>query len=52
LSAWLSDVFLDDSAIKVTVQSLENTLGDVAPLNQLGYHLLFEAVRPDVPENS
>lgn len=46
VSAWLSDSVLAEGEVKSAVQVLERALGDLAPFNQLGYHLLFEAARP------
>ncbi|MDF8263215.1 class I SAM-dependent methyltransferase [Luteipulveratus flavus] len=46
LSTWLSDSVLADESILGAVQKLESVLGDTAPFNHLGYHLLVEAVKP------
>lgn len=46
ISAWLSDTVLAEWKVKNAVHVLERVFSDLAPLNQLGYHLLFEAVRP------
>lgn len=46
LSVWLADEVLAQPGIRAVVSGLETALSDVAPLNQLGYHLLVEAVKP------
>ncbi|MBP2471582.1 ubiquinone/menaquinone biosynthesis C-methylase UbiE [Crossiella equi] len=46
LSVWLDNSLLRDSDVLGAVRGLERTLADLAPLNELGYHLLFEAVKP------
>jgi len=46
LSVWLADEVLAQSGIRSAVAGIEAVLADVAPLNQLGYHLLVEGVKP------
>lgn len=45
-SAWLSEAFLEEPAVHQCMQLLEEKLADIPPFNHLGYHLLFEAVKP------
>ncbi|AXB43268.1 class I SAM-dependent methyltransferase [Amycolatopsis albispora] len=49
ISAWLADSVLDNGDLAGAVRTLEALLGDLPPLNHLGYHLLVEAVKPAVP---
>jgi ubiquinone/menaquinone biosynthesis C-methylase UbiE len=46
ISVWLADEVLAQQGIRGAVSGLEAVLADVAPLNQLGYHLLVEGVKP------
>ena len=46
LSAWISDSILDNPEFINAIRTLETMLGDLPPLNHLGYHLLMEAVNP------
>jgi ubiquinone/menaquinone biosynthesis C-methylase UbiE len=48
ISAWISDSILDNSEFITAIRTLEALLGDLPPLNHLGYHLLMEAVNPAV----
>jgi ubiquinone/menaquinone biosynthesis C-methylase UbiE len=48
ISAWLADSVLDNGDLAGAARSLETLLGDLPPLNHLGYHLLMEAVKPAV----
>ncbi|GAB2736613.1 class I SAM-dependent methyltransferase [Amycolatopsis magusensis] len=48
LSAWLADSVLETAEVAGAVRTLETLLGDLPPLNHLGYHLLMEAVKPAV----
>lgn len=45
-SAWLSEAFLEEPAVRQCMHLLEEKLADVPPFSHLGYHLLFEAVKP------
>jgi ubiquinone/menaquinone biosynthesis C-methylase UbiE len=44
--AWIADEILSDPATYSAICTLEELLGDAAPFNRLGYHLLAEAVKP------
>ena len=46
VSAWLDTSMLDDAGVRSAVHSLERALSDISPMNELGYHILFEAVKP------
>ncbi|MBV9160910.1 MAG: class I SAM-dependent methyltransferase [Pseudonocardiales bacterium] len=46
VSVWLAEEVLAD--IRTVVQGLERALADVPPFSHLGYHLLVEAVKPQV----
>lgn len=46
LAMWLADPILDKGNARDFVASVENALADISPLNELGYHLLFHAVKP------
>jgi ubiquinone/menaquinone biosynthesis C-methylase UbiE len=46
VGAWLAEEVLADPGVRAVVSGLERVLADVPPLNQLGYHLLVEAVKP------
>ncbi|MFF7245934.1 class I SAM-dependent methyltransferase [Embleya sp. NPDC008237] len=46
IAAWLADEVLADKGIADFVTRMEGFLGDVAPFNHFGYHLLVEAVKP------
>lgn len=48
ISAWLDDSVLDAGEVAAAVRTMETLLGDLPPLNHLGYHLLMEAVKPAV----
>ena len=50
LSAWIADEVLNDPGVAGVVQALDGFLGQMAPFNELGYHLLVEAVRPQITE--
>ncbi|GAB3880302.1 hypothetical protein GCM10029964_034430 [Kibdelosporangium lantanae] len=46
LSAWLDNSLLADAGVQSAVRSVERAFSDVPPLNEIGYHILFEAVKP------
>jgi hypothetical protein len=46
VSVWLADRVLAD--LRTVVQGLERALSDIPPFSHLGYHLLAEAVKPQV----
>jgi ubiquinone/menaquinone biosynthesis C-methylase UbiE len=46
--AWIADAILSDSTTYSSICALEELVGDSAPFNRLGYHLLAEAVKPFV----
>jgi ubiquinone/menaquinone biosynthesis C-methylase UbiE len=46
ISVWLAEEVLEQQGIRAAVSGIEAVLSDVAPLNQLGYHLLVEGVKP------
>jgi ubiquinone/menaquinone biosynthesis C-methylase UbiE len=48
IAVWLASEILDDPRAGGLVRTLEATLADVPPFNYLGYHLLVEAVKPEV----
>jgi ubiquinone/menaquinone biosynthesis C-methylase UbiE len=48
LAVWLADEVLVSPTIRGLVQSLESTLADAAPFNHIAYHLLVEAVKPEI----
>ena len=47
-AVWLASEVLADPHAGGLVRTLEATLADVPPFNYLGYHLLVEAVKPEV----
>jgi ubiquinone/menaquinone biosynthesis C-methylase UbiE len=47
-AVWLASEILEDPRAGGLVRTLEATLADVPPFNYLGYHLLVEAVKPEV----
>lgn len=47
-SCWLADGVVADPHVLAAISGLEAKLGDIAPFNELGYHLLAEAVKPRV----
>ena len=46
--AWLANEVLNDSHAGALVQTLEKVVADVPPFNYLGYHILVEAVKPEI----
>lgn len=48
LGVWLAQEVLADPRIRAAVSAIESTLADVPPFNHFGYHLLVEAVKPEV----
>lgn len=46
ISVWLDSGVVNQGDAGALISTLERRLSDIAPFNELGYHLLFEAVRP------
>jgi ubiquinone/menaquinone biosynthesis C-methylase UbiE len=44
--AWIADAILSDAMTYSSICAFEDLVGDLAPFNRLGYHLLTEAVKP------
>jgi ubiquinone/menaquinone biosynthesis C-methylase UbiE len=47
-AVWLANEVLQDPRAATLVQTLEHVVADIPPFNYLGYHLLVEAVKPEV----
>jgi ubiquinone/menaquinone biosynthesis C-methylase UbiE len=46
ICAWLADEILRDRGTYSAICALEELVGDSAPFNRFGYHLLTEAIKP------
>jgi ubiquinone/menaquinone biosynthesis C-methylase UbiE len=46
IAAWIADEILADQATYSAICALEDIVGDSAPFNRFGYHLLTESVKP------